>query len=264
MLGLLGFFLIVLLVCLSIWIIADTFYYFSITPKGYYNPIKFKEYGVFHKIFVDFPRQFGKDLARKDSNIFDSQGLIVFEGRQGSGKTISMIHYSNLLKARFPECKVLSNTDCIFADGKLNNWQDLLDLDNGIFGVVAQIDECQLWANNRNWKSKDNPFNWDMVQEICFNRKHKRCILATTQNFSMLDKQIRLQTTEIRKCFTFLGCVTFVFRSSPLMDSEGNLLKKQPKGFYWFVQSDFLRSCYDTNSTVKALRSIGFAERSVV
>lgn len=190
--------------CFILWILVDSFYWFFKTPKGFYNPVRFKPYCTLHKLLVEFPQQLGKDMARVDSNCFNAQGLIVFEGKQGAGKTISMIHYANLLKARFPECKVLSNTDLIFADGNLDNWQNLIDFDNGIFGVCALIDECQLWANCRAWKNKNNAFNWDMIQEICFNRKHRRCILATTQAFSMLDKNIRINTTEIRRPYTFL------------------------------------------------------------
>ena len=260
MIKLFGLFLILVFLGLLAFLIADIFYWFSISPKGYYEPLPFKESGFFDKVFRQFPIQFGKDLAGRDVNYFNAHCLIVFEGRQGSGKTISMVHYANLLKARFPECKVLSNTRLIFQDMTLENWQPLVTFNNGIYGVVACIDECQLWANNRLWKNRDSgSFSWDMIQEICQNRKHRRVILATTQNFSQLDKAIRLQTTEIRKCYTLFGCVTLVFCSVPDMDSEGNLVHKRFKRAYWFVQSDFLRSCYDTYATIEFLGKVGFS-----
>ena len=259
MIKLLGLFILMLFVSCFLWFFLDSTYWFIISPKGYYEKLVYKECSVFYKLFVLLPRQVGIDKASRDVNFFDAHGLIVFEGRQGAGKTISMVHYANLLKARFPECKVLSNTKLIFQDMSLENWQPLVTFNNGIYGIVACIDECQLWANNRNWKNKDNAFNWDMIQEICQNRKHKRCILATTQNFSQLDKQIRLQTTELRKTMTLFGCLTCVFCFVPDMDSEGNLQHKRFKRFYWFVQTDFLRSCYDTYATIEYLGNIGFA-----
>jgi len=243
--------------CFS-YIVLDSIYYFIISPKGYFEPLLYKESGFFEKLFVDFPHQLGKDLAARDVNTFDAHGLVLFEGKQGAGKTISMVHYANLLKARFPECKVLSNTDLIFQDMHLDNWQPLVTFNNGKKGVVCCIDEISLWANNRNWKNKNNAFNIDMIQTITQNRKNRRVILGTCQSWTMCDKQIRLQTTEIRKAHTWFNCLTTVFVSVPEMDSEGNLLKKRFKRFYWFVQSDFLRECYDTYACISALGNIGF------
>ena len=111
-------------------------------------------------------------------------------------------------------------------------------------------------------RNKDNAFDTRMMQTITQNRKNKRVILGTCQNFSMVDKQIRLQTTEIRKCYTFLGCLTLVFCSVPDMDSEGNLLKKRFKRIYWFVQDDVLRATYDTYACISALGRIGFYNES--
>lgn len=253
-------FLILLCMLLGsfLWVFADSIYHFSISPKNYNSPIVFKESGFFDKVFVQLPRQIGLDRSRFDRNNFQNYGIICFTGVQGSGKTISMMHFASKLKAMYPKCKVLSNTDCIFADDNLDNWQKLLKYKNGLYGVVCLYDEISLHFHSRNYKNADPQF----LRLICQNRKERRCILCSAQYLSMVDKQIRLQITEERKCFTFFGCLTFVLRFQPVFESESGALKKNKfKGFYFFVQSDFLRECYDTYKVIDTLGKIGFQDR---
>lgn len=60
--------------------------------KGEHNVVKKKS--MFRRIFIEAPHQFVEDLFEKEGDFFGYQGLIIFEGRQGSGKTISMIEYA--------------------------------------------------------------------------------------------------------------------------------------------------------------------------
>ena len=247
---LLGFFL---------WFFLETSYFFIKSPKGYKEKSVYKPYGFFHKVFLDFPRQFGIDLAKRDINFFNASGLIIFEGRQGSGKTISAVRECSLLKARFPECKVYSNTDLIFQDGGLVDWTPLTQLDNGIFGMVYLLDEISIWFNNRAWKGSSGKggFPPEMLQVVTQNRKCKRLIIGTAQSAQMCDKTIRMQANYFVKCGTILGVITYQLWRIPEWDSDGNLLKMRFKRFSWFVQSDFLRSCYDTFATIKTLDKVG-------
>ena len=248
----LGFFL---------WFFCEIALFYIISPKGYKAPNLYKPYGFFHKLFLDFPRQFGRDLARRDVNFFNASGLIIFEGRQGSGKTISAVRECSLLKARFPECKVYSNTDLIFQDGGLVDWTPLTKLSNGIYGMVYLLDEISIWFNNRNWKGKgkDNKggFPPEMLQVVTQNRKNKRLIIGTAQSAQMCDKTIRMQANFFVKCYCLLGVIVFQVWRVPEWDSDGNLLKMHFKRFDWFVQTDFLRSCYDTYAVINTLHDVG-------
>ena len=257
-------FLFCFLLGIVLWFICEIALFYIISPKGYKERNVYKPYGWFHKLFLDFPRQFGKDLASRDINFFNASGLIIFEGRQGSGKTISAVRECSLLKARFPECKVYSNTDLIFQDGGLIDWKPLTVLDNGIFGQVFLLDEISIWFNNRAWKGSSHKngissggFPPEMLQVVTQNRKCKRLILGTAQSAQMCDKTIRMQANYFVKCHTILGCITYQLWRIPEWDSDGNLLKMRFKRFDWFVQSDFLRQCYDTFATIKTLHDVG-------
>lgn len=239
-----------------LWFLFYTVYWFIVTPKIKQSPIIYKKSGFIDKVFKQLPEALGKEFARRDKDSFNAQGMIVFTGRQGAGKTISMIEYASTLKATFPECKVLSNFECLFSDKELSGWRDLVNFNNGKYGVVACIDEISLQFNARNFKN----FNADLIQTITQNRKNRRVILGTAQNLSMVDKYIRLNCTEQRKCFTIFGVITFVVRSTPDYDCEGNLVRSRFKGLYWFVHSDFLRDLYDTYSAVEKMTEYGFKE----
>lgn len=214
----------------------------------------FKKRNFFLKAFIDFPLQFGKDLARFNPNTFQPHGIIVFEGEQGAGKTISLVQYAYTLKKMYPHCKIISNTALSFEDKSLSHWHDLTQFNNGLSGVVVNIDECQNWFNSK--QSKDFPP--EMLAVVTQNRKNRRIILMTAQQFYMLAKDIRTQATEIRSAYTFLGCLTFVIRRKPYFDSEGTPIKYKFLGMYFFVQSDELRSMYDTYAVIENLNKSGF------
>lgn len=239
-----------------LWVFLDSFYWFFKFPKFPQEPIKYKVGGFFYKIFVLLPYMIGYDRSQFDVNSFNAHGLIIFEGKQGTGKTISMIRYANLLKARFPESIVVSNTKTIFNDIDLYSWQPLVNVNNGRYGVICLLDEISIWFSNRNYKN----FPPELLQVITQNRKNRRVILGTAQNITMVDKAIRLQSTCIVKCYTF-GPVTFNFWSVPEFDSEGNILKRRFKKFDWFVQDRFLRESYDTYSVIESLSRTGFKDR---
>lgn len=251
---------------LFLWFTLEIGYFYIKSPKGQKADNVYKPYGFWHKVFLDFPRQFGIDLAKRDINFFNASGLIIFEGRQGSGKTISAVRECSLLKARYPECKVYSNTDLIFQDGGLIDWTPLTSLDNGIYGQVFLLDEISIWFNNRAWKGSNGKggFPPEMLQVVTQNRKCKRLIIGTAQSAQLCDKQIRIQANYFVKCGTILNCITYQLWRIPEWDSDGKLLKMRFKRFTWFVQSDFLRECYDTYATIKTLDKVGILVKDEV
>ena len=96
---------------------------------------------------------------------------------------------------------------------------------------------------------------------ITQNRKNRRIILGTSQNFYLLAKAIRSQATEVRRCTTLLGCLTIVRRAEPILDSEGNVAEWKNKGMYFFVHNQKLREAYDTYKVIENLSKSGFKEQ---
>lgn len=218
---------------------------------------RYKKRSFLSRILFDFPVQFGRDVARSDPDFFAPNGIVIFEGDQGDGKSISMVQYAYTLKMQYPECKVISNTPLTFQDGSIKSFDDLVNIVNGTKGIVSILDECQLFANSK--LSKD--FDPNILQTVCQNRKNRRIILMTAQRLYMLNKDIRCLCTEVRSCKTVLGVLTFVVRRKPYFDSEGKPVKTKFLGMYFFIQSDKLRSMYDTYKVIDIITKSGFKSK---
>lgn len=217
---------------------------------------KVKNHSFLRKIFIDAPKQIVEDKFNQDPDFFTHQGLIIFEGRQGSGKTTSMVYEAMQLQKEFPLAKCTSNLAYTHQDIALNDWRMLINYKNGIKGVIVMMDELQNWFSSNDSKN----FPPEMLQVITQNRKNRRVILGTAQNFYLLSKAIRTQTTEVRRCVTLLGCITIVRRFEPILDAQGDVLEWKNKGMYFFVHDKKLRESYDTYKVIERLQKVGFKE----
>mgnify|MGYP004651950463 CR=1 FL=1 len=164
--------------------------------KGQHNVVKKKSF--FRRLFIDFPRQFTEDLFDKDPEFFKYQGMVIFEGRQGYGKTISMVEYIMRMQEEYPKVLCTTNLDYVYEDLALEDWRMLMSYKNGIHGVIVCMDELQNWFSSNDSKN----FPPEMLAIITQNRKNRRIILGTSQNFYLLAKAIRSQATEVRRCTT--------------------------------------------------------------
>lgn len=222
--------------------------------KGKHNIVK--KHGFLRKLFIDLPKQYVNDLFDRDPEFFKHQGMIIFEGRQGSGKTTSMVEYAMHMQKEYPLAKCITNLAYTKEDTSLTNWRMLMNYKNGIRGVIVCMDELQNWFSSNDSKN----FPPEMLEVITQNRKNRRIILGTAQNFYLLSKAIRTQTTEVRRCATLLGCLTIVRRFEPILDAEGNVSEWKKKGMYFFVHNKELRDSYDTFKVIQRLSKVGFKE----
>lgn len=217
---------------------------------------KVKKHGFLRQIFIDAPKQIVEDKFNQDPDFFTHQGLIIFEGRQGNGKSVAMVHEAMQLQEEFPLAKCTSNLAYTQEDMPLKDWRMLINFKNGIKGVIVLIDELQNWFSSNDSKN----FPPEMLQVITQNRKNRRVILGTAQNFYLLSKAIRTQTTEVRRCITLLGCITIVRRFEPILDAQGDVLEWKNRGMYFFVHDKKLRESYDTYKVIERLQKVGFKE----
>lgn len=219
---------------------------------------RLKEPNLFIKLFWLVPKQFVDDLFNKPADFFGYQGMIIFEGRQGTGKTISMVKFMKDMQYEYPQSKCTTNLCYTDEDKPLKNWTMLIDYKNGHKGVIVAMDELQNWFSSNDSKN----FPPEMLSVITQNRKNRRTILGTSQNFYLLAKAIRSQATEVRRCATYLGCFTIVRRLEPILDSEGNVLEWKKRGTYCFVHDKELRESYDTWKVIENLKQSGFKDTS--
>lgn len=212
--------------------------------------------GLFKSLFYMTPRQMVEDWFSKPADFFNPQGLIIFTGRQGRGKTIAMAEYILHLQESYPLCKVLTNFAYLYEDDELKHWRQLTDYKNDVKGVIVGIDEMQNWFSSNQSKN----FPPEMLAVITQNRKNRRLILGTAQNFYLLAKAIRSQATEVRECVSFFGCLTFVSRKEAIFDDKGDVKEWKRRGFYYFVHTKKIRSSYDTYRVIDSLVDSGFKD----
>ena len=253
--------IIALLIAIFLWLIVTNILIGLFKGKKFQKSTSYtrqKKRGFFSKIFIDLPKRIVDDMFAKNPDFFPYQGLIIFEGRQGNGKTISAIQFARQMQREYSKSKVITNLNYKFQNDELNHWSKLIHYKNGIYGVIAVLDETQNWFSSNQSKN----FPPEMLQVVTQNRKNRRIILGTAQNFYLLAKAIRSQTTEVRRCATFFGCLTLVRRFEPILDSEGNVQEFKKRGFYFYVHDEELRNSYDTYHVIESLSNSGFKENA--
>ena len=256
--------LYILLSFFSLFIVLCAFWFLFYTSKGRRlkkgSRVYIKKDNFFKKVFYQFPKRLVDDIFNKNPDFFNYQGCVIFEGRQGSGKTISMIEYARRMQREYPKALCTTNLGYTKENAQLEDWRMLLNHKNDIYGVIVAIDELQNWFSSNDSRN----FPPEMLTIITQNRKNRRIILGTSQNFYLLAKPIRSQATELRRCSTLLGCLTIVRRFEPILDSEGNVQEFRRLGWYFYVHDKELRDSYDTFKVIERLSKVGFSEQNNV
>lgn len=174
-------------------------------------------------------------------------GINIFCGPQGSGKTLSCVHYLKEILEDYPNAIVVSNIDFDFFTSNLvlpyTGFEDF-KLENGVYGIIYVLDEIHLILNSL--ESKGIPLS--IIVELSQQRKQRKLILGTSQVYSRMAKPLREQIRNIIICRNFFGLFQVnklidAFESSE--DSNGKLkYAKQKLGFFFHSKGDY--KAYDT------------------
>ena len=195
-----------------------------------------KKISIYKRLFVLFPRQLVDDMFSRQDYEFMENGLHLFVGEQGSGKTISLVHFLMTMKEKYPQVSIRTNMNYKYEDGSIKSWRDLVFKNNGIYGQIDVIDEIQNWFNSL--ESKDFPP--EMFSEITQQRKQKKCICGTSQVWQRVAKPIREQVNFVYKPITLFGCVTIVRVYKPNVDDTGSIDELKFRRVYFFVHNPLI------------------------
>lgn len=144
-------------------------------------------------------------FRRDHPDYFPYDGLYLFCGSQGSGKTLSMVQAAYKLACDYPRLQIVTNLI-------LNNFprperifeysgDDCLDeYNNGEYGVLFLIDEIHTLYNSLQSRNIDP----SVMAQICQQRKQRKIIMGTSQVFSRVAKPFREQCKVIVLCGNFL------------------------------------------------------------
>ena len=188
------------------------------------------------------------DFKRAHPEYFDPDGLLVFCGPQGSGKTLSAVQYCKKLLEQYPACKFVTNvaieglpehTEVI----EYNGLETLMDVSNGYAGVLYLIDELHLEFNSLESKS----ISIEEMTEFAQQRKQRKHIVGTSQVFMRLAKPLREQIKRVILCQNYFGLIQHNTEIDGTTATEDNgKLKATVMGNYWWVHTPELYGCYDT------------------
>ncbi len=251
----------VLMIPIILVMVGSFIYYHFIKkmplPKRREPPTSKKRF-VLVRLFWDFPRRFVLDKLTQDPDRYPNNAIIIFEGEQGSGKTIAAVQYIYEELRKYPLAQFSANIDVKGQSFLLEDVNDIIESDNGIYGQLNLIDETQNWFNSN--ESKNVPV--EFVGEITQQRKQAKAIIGTTQRFNRMSKQLRQETSLLMRPITIMGCLTIVRKYKPKVDADGQMAKLKMLGCYFFVHTDELRNAYDTYAKVKRLNLKGFKPKS--
>lgn len=193
---------------------------------------------------------------------FPEYGLTMFCGRQGAGKTVSMVEYLERMKEAYPKVKIYTNFDYINQDEPMSGWRDLLEKRNGKEGVIFAIDEIQNEYDSMSYKD----FPESILSVITMQRKQRIKIVATSQIYSRVVKQLREQCFQVVECNTIWGRWTFTRcfdadEYNMIIDNPNNRDEIKRLWKHSFIQTDQLRQLYDTYSVVESMREKEYIPR---
>lgn len=196
--------------------------------------------------------KYKKEFEREHPEYFKPDGIVVFTGMQGSGKTLSAVQYIDRLARKYPAVKIVSNCALNLSTGHeiipYTGYEQIKEMDNGYAGIILFLDEIQSEFNSLDSKSVDPAW----FQVISMQRKRRLHVVGTSQLFSRIAKCWREQFHNVVEC----RCIFGVLQSNCMVDCNnakeinGELVYETGRPFFWF-HSPALYNMYDTWERVK-------------
>lgn len=195
------------------------------------------------------------DFKKNNPDYFAEDGITIFTGAQGSGKTISAVQMVRKLCQSYPKAVLVTNTKVegiqnktYFAPTQEDMIKALVSVSNDYFGVIYFIDEIQLLLNSL--ESKNIPLN--VIAEISQQRRQRKIIIGTSQLFGRLAKALREQVKYVILCRK-IGFLQYNIMgdNETAVEKDGKLSFEKMKRFFWF-HSVNLYNAYDTFGKLKS------------
>lgn len=193
------------------------------------------------------------NFRREHLQYFDPEGIMIFCGPQGSGKTLSAVQYVKKVCVQYPACILVTNVDI---DGlpeatevvEYNGLDCLKNIENGYSGVLYFIDEIHLELNSLESKNID----MDTIVELSQQRKQRKHIVGTSQVYMRMAKPLREQVKDIVLCRNFFK----YFQYNVLIDGfnsyeENGKLKADIRKKLFWIHSPALYDSYDTYAKMR-------------
>ena len=200
-------------------------------------------------------------IIRKRSRKVHLYGIWCFVGLPGAGKTMSLVHYLDEQRRLYSD-KIIIITNFYYKgeDAHLTGWDMLLhEYDKP---VIFAWDELQNEFNSREYRK----FPMRLVHELTQNRKgNGKQVVYTTQTFTAVDNNFRNLTIRVVDCKTHFGRMTTCrhykrefYEARMESKSIERKVKIKPIRKQTFIQTDYLRSRYDSFQRLDYLKGLNY------
>lgn len=159
------------------------------------------------------------DQWRTRPTYFYPDGIWVFTGPQGSGKTLSAVQCALNMSNRYPNARVISNIDVRGFNVPVERFEDYSQItteDNGTAGLIFLLDELHVLWNSL--ESKNVPVG--EMAAFCQMRKARRVVIGTSQVYGRIAKPIREQLKYVMICRNLAGFFQYNEVCDPSYEQE--------------------------------------------
>lgn len=185
----------------------------------------------------------------KNPSYFVPDGIWLYCGAQGTGKTLSAVRTARLMKRDYPDAVLCTNLDINGVDCvPFTDPEQILDMDNGTSGLIFLLDELQVIFNSL--ESKNIPI--PLIGAMCQMRKKRRVILGTSQVYGRVAKPIREQLKYVIDCHNFARVVQVNTLIDPQVgiERDGHISGVElGRDVFFHRVSDY--QSYDTYTTIE-------------
>lgn len=203
---------------------------------------------------------FKRKQAKENPDRLDVDGILAFCGEQGSGKTLSAVSYVYNVCKRFPRCIVVSNIDLHWdLENTVIPYQgvkQMMDVQNGEYGVIFLIDEIHLEFNSLESKGMDS----NTFEIVSQQRKQRKHIVGTAQVFGRIAKPFREQFRYAVLCKPLLFGTLFkqeCYKACNVAYEDDITVELRSVAVkFYFVQSRQF-DMYDTTAVIKRVNNNG-------
>lgn len=199
--------------------------------------------------------KYRKEFRQAHPEYFDPEGIIVFCGMQGAGKTLSAVQYVQKLCELYPAVKVCSNLELKLPEGiEVIPWDGVhcfTDISNGYAGVIYLIDEIHLEFNSLESKKMDS----NIFETVSQQRKQRKHIVGTSQVFSRIAKPFREQFRYAVACNSVFGLlqINTLLDAKHAHEQNGEIVASSIKKYIWLHSPELYQS-YDTYKVIDRYR----------
>lgn len=192
------------------------------------------------------------EFDKEHPDWFRPDGILVFSGGQGSGKTLSGVRYVCKLLDEYPKAILCSNVLIEGYEDRFTFFDSVKcfkTVNNGEYGVIYFIDEIQLLFNSLESKNMDI----NLFTTICQQRKQRKHIVGTSQVFNRISKGFREQFKYAVMCINVFGVLQYnkIAKGTDCNVDEGSgKITTERVHRQFFFHTPELYKKYDTNAVI--------------